>query len=84
MPLLSKALGKSEGERLGHTQSEVWSVPQSRLARLVERLRLLGCKVTRLRADSNHILKRHQGPVAMSPAQEGMLKEPGPPARPSA
>ncbi len=72
--VLSSALGKNRGEKLTHTESEVWTVPQSRLARLVQRLRQFGCKVTRLRADSNHILRRHQGPVAMSPAQQGMLK----------
>jgi hypothetical protein len=71
--LLTKALGKSEGERLGHTQSEVWTVPQSRLARLVERLRQHGCKVTRLREDWNHLLTRHQGKVVMSPAQQSVL-----------
>ena len=72
--VLSRVLGKKEFETLGHTQSEVWSVPQSRFARLVQRLRVFGCKIIRLRADSNHILRRHQGPVAMSAAQEGMLR----------
>jgi hypothetical protein len=71
--LLSRVLGKTEGEKLGHTQSEVWSVPQSRLGRLVQRLKQFGCKVIHLRVDSNHILKRHQGPVAMSRAQEEIL-----------
>ena len=71
--LLSKALGKTKGEKLGHTQSEVWSVPQSRFGRLAERLKQLGCKVTRLREDWNHVLKRHQGPVVMSPAQKNVL-----------
>jgi metallopeptidase family M12-like protein len=72
--LLSRLLGKAEGEKLGLTQSEVWSVPQSRLARLVQGLKQFGCKVTHLREDSNHILKRRQGPVVMSLIQTSILR----------
>ena len=70
-----QVLGKKEFETLGHTQSEVWSVPQSRFARLVQALRVFRLKIIRLARGLNHILRRHQGPVAMSAAQEGMLEE---------
>jgi peptidyl-Asp metalloendopeptidase len=72
--LLTRVLGKAKGEKLRVTQSEVWSVPRSRLGHLVQRLKLLGCKVTRLREDWNHVLKRHKGPMVMSPVQDEMLK----------
>src|SRR5262249_32128182 len=74
--LLTKALGKRHGEKLRHTQSEVWSVPQSRLGRLVQKLRGFGYKVTHLRQDSNHILRRHKGPIVMSAMQGKMLSRP--------
>lgn len=73
--LLSTYLGNAGGDKLGVTQSEVWSVPRSLLARLSQTLKVFGCTVTRLGDDWNHILKRHEGPVAMSPAQEEVLKK---------
>jgi hypothetical protein len=56
--LLSTFLGNAGGNKLGVTQSEVWSVPRSLLARLSQTLRVFGCTVTRLGDDWNHILKR--------------------------
>jgi hypothetical protein len=71
---LARLLGKAEREALGKTKSEVWTVPQARVERLKARFKELGLKVTQLREDWNHILKRQQGPLAMTPAQEAMLK----------
>jgi hypothetical protein len=73
--LLSKLLGKDKREKLAATQAEVWTVPQSRLGRLKLRFKALGVKVTQLREDWNHILKRQQGPQAMTPAQEAIMKK---------
>jgi hypothetical protein len=72
--VLSKMVARARKRVLGLTKCEVWSVPQSQSVRLTEKLQKLGLKVTKLRADWNHILKRHDGPVAMSRSQEEMLK----------
>ena len=72
---LSKLLGKDERQKLGATKSEVWTVPESRLARLKANFKALGLKVTQLREDWNHILRRQQGPLAMTPAQEAMMRK---------
>src|SRR5262245_12414278 len=58
---LSKLLGKDKREALGNTKSEVWTVPQARLEGLKARFKQLGLKVTQLREDWNHILRRQQG-----------------------
>ncbi|MFZ0848551.1 MAG: hypothetical protein WAO08_05025, partial [Hyphomicrobiaceae bacterium] len=73
--LLSKLLGKDKREKLAATQAEVWTVTQSRLGRLKLRFKALGVKVTQLREDWNHILKRQQGPQVMTPAQEAIMKK---------
>src|SRR5262245_7784583 len=72
---LAKLLGKDERQKLGGTKSEVWTVPESRVERLKARFKELGLKVTQLREDWNHILRRQQGPLAMTPAQEAMMKK---------
>lgn len=72
---LSKLLGKDERQKLGATKSEVWTVPGSRVERLKAKFKELGLKVTQLREDWNHILRRQQGPLAMTPAQEAMMKK---------
>ena len=72
---LSKLLGQDQRQRLGATKSEVWTISGSRLARLKARFKELGLKVTQLREDWNHILKRQPGPLAMTPAQEAMMKK---------
>jgi hypothetical protein len=41
---------------------------------LKAKFRALGVKVTQLREDWNHILKRQRGPLAITPAQEAMVK----------
>jgi hypothetical protein len=72
---LSKLLGKDERQKLGGTKSEVWTVPGSRVERLKAKFKELGLKVTQLREDWNHILRRQQGPLVMTPAQEAMMKK---------
>ena len=44
---LRTVLGKVKGEKIGQTQSEVWAVPTSQLARLALILRVFGSKLTR-------------------------------------
>jgi hypothetical protein len=72
---LAKLLGKDERQKLSGTKSEVWTVPVTRLERLKAKFKALGVKVTQLRADWNHILRPQQGPLAMTPAQEAMMKK---------
>jgi hypothetical protein len=69
--LLKKLFCKNNGAVTGAANSEVWSVPQGQTSRVTSWLERLGMKVTQLREDWNHILKRHQGPV--TPAQQAML-----------
>ncbi len=69
--LRSLLLGKAHEAAVTTGDSEVWIVPKSQTSRVARRLEKLGAKVTRLREDWNHILKRHRGPV--SPEQQGML-----------
>src|SRR5262245_64228888 len=57
---LSKLLGRDKREALGNTKSEVWTVPQARLEGLKARFKELGLKVTQLREDWNHILRRQR------------------------
>jgi hypothetical protein len=71
--LISRLLGKPQGERVGQTGSEVWPVRDFLKARVRLRLKQLGLKVTQLQEGWNHILQRHGLPDAMSPAQEDML-----------
>jgi hypothetical protein len=72
--VIAKLLGKAKGEVLAMTQSEVWSVPDQHAKALAEQLKQLGTKVALLSEDWNHILRRYTKPLAMSPAQEEMLK----------
>src|SRR5262245_17139042 len=72
---LSRLLGKDQREALSKTKSEVWTVPQGHVERLKARFKELGLKVTQLREDWNHILKRQQEPLVMTPAQEAMIKK---------
>jgi peptidyl-Asp metalloendopeptidase len=69
--LLKRLFCRNNGAVTGAANSEVWSVPQRQTSRITKWLEGLGMKVTRLREDWNHILKRHQGPV--TPAQQAML-----------
>jgi hypothetical protein len=71
--LLQHLFGSRRGQSLEATQSEVWSVPESRLVGLMARLRQFGCKVTHLREDFNHILKRLERPHSMSPQQQARI-----------
>lgn len=69
--LLERILGKAKAEKLAHSHSEVWTVPKTRMARLKQKVQQLGLKVTHLREDWNHVLKRDKRP--MSRRQEEML-----------
>jgi hypothetical protein len=72
--LLALAGKTANGQILGFTQSEVWSMPQSRIDTVVRRGEALGVKTTRLGADWNEILRMPAAPMAMSGSQEAMLK----------
>jgi hypothetical protein len=69
--LLKKLFCKNNGAVTGISNSEVWSMPQGQAGRITKRLEALGMKVTKLREDWNHILKRHDGP--MTRAQQDMI-----------
>jgi peptidyl-Asp metalloendopeptidase len=69
--LLKKLFCHNNGAVTGVSNSEVWSVPKGHTGRVSKWLESLGMKVTRLREDWNHLLKRHQGP--MTTAQQEML-----------
>ncbi len=72
--LLALAGRTANGQVLGFTKSEVWSMPESRIDRVVRQGRTLGVKTTRLGADWNHILKAPAAPMVMSDKQQTMLK----------
>ena len=71
--LRRRILGKVKFKRLPQTKSEVWTVPKARMVRLKYGLRLMGVKVTHLRDDWNHILKREKKPMLVSRSQEDVL-----------
>ena len=71
--LLARLIGGVKKRVLGMTRSEVWHVPKAKSQRLAERLAKLGIKVTKLREDWNHILKRYAHPFAMSRRQQDIV-----------
>jgi peptidyl-Asp metalloendopeptidase len=70
---LRTALGKAKGERIGQTQSEVWTVPTPQLMRLSLMLRVFGSKLSRIPDDFNELFK-WQKDLALSAAQDEMVK----------
>jgi hypothetical protein len=56
------------------TQSEMWSMPTSRIEDVIRQGEALGVKMTRLGTDWNQVLKRPSAPMAMSPSQEAMMQ----------
>jgi Metallo-peptidase family M12 len=73
--LLGLAGKTANGQILGFTQSEVWSMPESRIDRVMRQGEALGVKTTRLGADWNQILKTPSAPMAMSDSQQAMMNE---------
>jgi hypothetical protein len=72
--LLGLAGKEANGQVLGFTQSEVWSMPSSRIDDVIRQGETLGVKMTRLGADWNQVLKPPSAPIAMSGSQETMLR----------
>jgi hypothetical protein len=72
--LLGLAGKEANGQVLGFTQSEVWSMPSSRIDDVIRQGETLGVKMTRLGADRDHVLKPPSAPIAMSGSQEAMLR----------
>lgn len=72
--LLGLAGKTANGQVLGFTQSEMWSMPTSRIEDVIRHGETLGVKMTRLSADWNQVLKAPTAPMAMSPPQEAMMK----------
>jgi hypothetical protein len=70
-PLLQRFLAKAKCENLTHTQSQVWTIPQTQMGRLKQQLRALGVKFALLRENWNHILRLDKRP--RSRAQEEAL-----------
>jgi hypothetical protein len=65
---------EANGQVLRFTQSELWSMPSSRIEAVMKQGQGLGVKMTRLTADWNHILKPPSAPMQMSHAQETIMK----------
>jgi hypothetical protein len=65
---------EANGQVLGFTQSEMWSMPSSRIEGVIRQGEALGVKMTRLSADWNQILKAPSTPMATSGSQETLLK----------
>jgi hypothetical protein len=72
--LLGLAGKQANGQVLGFTQSEMWSMPSPRIDSVIRHGEALGVKITKLGADWNQILKAPNAPMAMSGPQETMLK----------
>src|SRR4029077_5524275 len=72
--LLGRAGKTANGQVLGFTQSEMWSMPTSRIEDVIRQGEALGVKMTRLGTDWNQVLKRPSAPMAMSPSQEAMMQ----------
>lgn len=66
---LSRFFGKSKSSQLETTGSEIVTVPKKQSTWLTKRLTALGAKVTRLRENWNHILKRRKPDAPLTPAQ---------------
>jgi len=72
--LLGLAGKTANGQVLGFTQSEMWSMPTARIEDVIRHGQTLGVRMTRLSADWNQVLKAPTAPMAMSPPQEAMMK----------
>jgi hypothetical protein len=71
---LSRLLGKTKGDTLGTTGSQVLSVPKEKSEAVKKRLERLGAKVTRLQEKWDHILaRRGKDAAALSPAQQAVV-----------
>ena len=71
---LSRHFGKTKGDKLETTGSEVWSIPKEKSDAIKKRLERLGAKVTRLRENWNHVLRRSKKEdVALTPAQQTVV-----------
>jgi hypothetical protein len=73
--LLGLAGKTANGMILSFTQAEVWSMPQSRIDRVIRQGEALGVKTTRLGADWNEVLKAPSAPMPMSDSQQTMMRD---------
>jgi hypothetical protein len=71
--LLGLAGKTANGQILGFTRSEVWSMPSARIESVMRQGAALGVQTTKLGGDWNQILKTPRAPMAMSGAQQSML-----------
>ena len=72
--LIGLAGKTANGQILGLSQSEVWSMPTPLIEGVIRRGETMGVKMTRLGADWNEILKPPSAPMPMSGSQESMMK----------
>src|SRR6516165_3773266 len=72
--LLGLAGNQAKIQVLGFSQSEMWSMPRSRMDDVLRRGEHLGVTAIKLGADWNHVLKPPSGQVSMTGAQASILK----------
>jgi hypothetical protein len=72
--LLGLAGKEAKVQALGFSQSEMWSMPRSRIDDVLRRGEHLGVKAIKLGTDWNHVLKPPSGQVSMTGAQASILK----------
>jgi hypothetical protein len=72
--LLALAGKDVNGQLLGFTKSEMWSMQSSRVESVVRKGETLGVKMVRLAPDWNQILTSQTAPIALSSAQEAVIK----------
>ena len=72
--LLGLAGKDVNGQVLSFTKSEMWSMPSSRIESVIRKGDTLGVETVRLAPDWNQLLKSLAAPIAMSSAQEMVVK----------
>ena len=72
--LLGLAGKEAKVQVLGFSQSEMWSMPRSRMGDVLGRGEHLGVKAIKLGTDWNHVLKPPSGQVSITGAQASILK----------
>jgi hypothetical protein len=72
--LLALAGKDVNGQVLGFTKSEMWSMPSSRIESVLRKGESLGVTMVRLAPDWNQILTSQTAPISLSSVQEAVIK----------
>jgi len=72
--LLALAGKDVNGQLLGFTKSEMWSMPSSRIESVLRKGETLGVRMVRLAPDWNQILTSQTAPISLSSVQEAVIK----------